>query len=325
MCTSVAWKNGDFYFGRNLDLEMDFGQRVVITPRRHRLVFRREAPMDQHYAMIGMATVMDDCALYAEALNEKGLCIAGLNFPENAFYPLREAAGKAHVAPFELPWWLLGSCATVQEARALLSKTQVVGIPFSADVPVSPLHWHIADRRESIVLECMEDGMHIHENPVGVLTNNPPYEFHRANLCQYMNLTALQAENRFAKDLELKPFGRGMGALGLPGDASPASRFVRAAFLLHNSDCEKREEQSVSHFFHLLDSVAMTRGSVMAPGDCWEHTLYSCCVNADTGDYYYKTYGNNQVTVVHMHNANLDSEGLWEFPLEMKQRLNHAN
>ena len=120
MCTSIAWENGAFYFGRNLDLETAFGQQVVITPRKHRFCFRREKPMEQHYAMIGMATVMEGCPLYAEAVNEKGLCIAGLNFPENAYYPTEEAAGKAHIAPFELPWWLLGQCATVKETRALL-------------------------------------------------------------------------------------------------------------------------------------------------------------------------------------------------------------
>ena len=325
MCTSIAWVNGSLYFGRNLDLEVPFGQEVVIMPRRHRVMFRREKTMEQHYAMIGMATVMEGCALYAEAVNEKGLCIAGLNFPKNAYYAHEEDVGKAHVASFELPWWVLGQCATVQEARALLEQTQVVSIPFSEDVPPSPLHWHIADRRESIVVECMRDGMHIHENPVSVLTNNPPFDFHLYNLSQYMNLTALRAENRFADEVELRPFGRGMGAFGLPGDASPASRFVRAAFLVLNSECEQDEESSVAQFFHLLDSVAMTKGSVLAPGDRWEHTLYSCCVNADEGVYYYKTYGNNQLTAVHLHNANLDGEGLVEFPLEMKQKIHHVN
>lgn len=325
MCTSIAWENGAFYFGRNLDLETAFGQQVVITPRKHRFCFRREKPMEQHYAMIGMATVMEGCPLYAEAVNEKGLCIAGLNFPENAYYPTEEAAGKAHIAPFELPWWLLGQCATVKEAKALLDRTEIVGIPFSDSIPVSPLHWHIADRQGSLVVECMRDGMHIHENPVGVLTNNPPFDFHLHNLRQYMNLTALQPDNRFADEVELRPFGRGMGAFGLPGDASPASRFVRAAFLTLNSECEEEEDTSVAQFFHLLDSVAMTRGSVVAPGGEWEHTLYSCCVNADEGVYYYKTYGNNQLTAVHMHNANLDGEALAVFPLEMRQHILHQN
>ena len=182
---------------------------------------------------------------------------------------------------------------------------------------------HIADKQVSIVVECMRDGMHIHEDTVGVLTNNPPFDFHMHNLCQYMNLTALWPENHLVPEVKLHPFGRGMGAIGLPGDASPASRFVRAAFLLHNSVCD--EEHRVAHFFHLLDSVAMTRGSVIAPGDKWEATLYSCCMDAEAGIYYYKTYTNNQLTAVHLHNANLDGEALVEFPLEMKQHIAYAN
>jgi len=325
VCTSIAWENGAFYFGRNLDLEVDFGQRVVITPRNFPLRFRVAKGVEHHYAMLGMATVMEGCPLYAEAMNEKGLCVAGLNFPGNACYAAVEEPARAHVASFELAWWLLGHCATVKEARALLAGTQIMGIAFSEDVPASPLHWHVADRRESIVVECTADGMRIHDNPAGVLTNSPPFDFHMHNLCQYMNLTALQAENRFTDEMELRPFGRGLGSFGLPGDASPASRFVRAAFLTHNSVCEEREEASVAHFFHLLDSVAMTRGSVMAPCGDWEHTLYSCCMNADQGVYYYKTYGNNQLTAVHLRGANLDGEALVEFPLEMKQKILHAN
>lgn len=325
MCTSIAWTNGSFYFGRNLDLEADFGQRVVVLPRKHRIVFQREDDMDQHYAMIGMATVMEESALYADAVNEKGLCIAGLNFPEYAYYSKEISEGKKQIASFELPWWLLGQCSTVREAKELLAKTQIVHIPFDDNIPVSPLHWHVADRRESIVVECMQDGMHIHHNPVGVLTNSPPFDFQMNHLKQYMNLTPLWPENRFSRQLDLHPFGRGLGSFGLPGDSSPGSRFVHASFLKLNSVCMEEDAACIAHFFHLLDAVAMTKGSVLAPGGDWEHTLYSCCVNADEGVYYYKTYGNSQLTAVHLRNANLDGEALIEYPLEMKQHILHVN
>ena len=325
MCTSIAWRNGDFYFGRNLDLEVAFGQRVVMMPRRFPLRFRHGKAVEHHHAMIGMATVMGGMPLYAEAMNEKGLCMAGLNFPGNACYAQVEETDMAQVASFELVWWVLGQCATVQEARALLQNTRVVDTTFGEGIPASPLHWHVADQRGSLVVECMADGMHMHDNPVGVLTNSPPFDFHMHNLVQYMNLTALQPENNFAQTLELRPFGRGLGGFGLPGDASPASRFVRAAFLLHNSVCAEDDMVSVAHFFHLLDSVAMTSGSVMAPCGDWEHTLYSCCMNVDEGVYYYKTYGNNQLTAVHLKNNSMDGKALVEFPLETQQQIHHAN
>lgn len=325
MCTSISWKNGDHYFGRNLDLEVAFGQQVVITPRRYPFAFRAGGTLPEHYAMIGMATVIDGYPLYAEAVNEKGLGIAGLNFPANAYYPAESDPEKNNITPFELPWWLLGQCATVQEVRTLMERTHVVGIPFSERIPLSPLHWHMADAKESIVVECMKDGMHIHSDPIGVLTNNPPFDFHLYNLSQYMNLSANLPENQFSDEVELHPFGRGFGAFGLPGDASPASRFVRAAFLKLNAECEPDEDSSVAQFMHILDAVAMTKGSVIAPCGKWEHTLYSCCVNASKGIYYYKTYGNNQLTAVHLHHAELDGRELACFPLELRQQIHHAN
>lgn len=315
MCTSLTFNSADFYFGRNLDLECEFGQRVVITPRRYPIVFRKAPDMQAHYALVGMATVIDDYPLYSEAANEKGLCIAGLNFPQNAYYPSEAADDKANISPFELPLWLLGQCASLKEARALLERTHLVRINFSEKLSLSPLHWHIADATGSIVLESTREGMKVYDNPVGVLTNNPPFGFHLTNLAQYMHLTALKAENRFHPGLELKAFGRGFGGLGLPGDASPASRFVRAAFLRWNSACAPEEMPSVAHFFHLLDSVAMTRGSVQAPNGDWEYTLYSCCVNASRGLYYYKTYENNRLTCVDLHQEDLERSDLICYPM----------
>ena len=158
MCTSIAWKTRDFYFGRNLDLECSFGERIVITPRNYPVSFRKEAALSRHYAMIGMATVIENYPLYAEAANEKGLCIAGLNFPENALYPQQAERGKYRISPFELPLWLLAQCENLQQAKALLQKTALVAIPFSEKIPLSPLHWHIADETGSIVLECTRTG-----------------------------------------------------------------------------------------------------------------------------------------------------------------------
>ncbi len=327
MCTSIALKTNDFYFGRNLDLEYGFGERVVVTPRCFPFAFRRAGEMRKHFAMIGMATVSEGYPLYAEAANEKGLCIAGLNFPNNAYYPSEEQADadKTHISPFELTAWLLGQCASVREAREILKSTQLVHIDFSEEIQLSPLHWHIADRKESIVLESTRDGMRIYDNPAGVMTNNPPFDFHLTNLRQYLNLTSAYPENRFSKEMELAPFGVGMGSMGLPGDFSPASRFVKAAFLRFNSIGDAGEEGSVSRFFHLLDAVAMPDGIVMTPRGEYERTVYSCCINADKGIFYYKTYDNNQLTAVDMHRENLTGDALREFELIGKQQILRAN
>lgn len=321
MCTSIALRTPAFFFGRNLDLEYSFGQQAVIAPRDYPFHFRREGDMPRHYAMVGMATVRQGYPLFAEGANEHGLCMAGLNFPDNAFYSPDEQPDRHHVSPFELIPWLLGQCADVKQARALLEKTQLVAIPFSDDTPLSPLHWHIADAHGELVLEVMRDGAHLYDNPVQVMTNNPPFDFHLNNLRQYMGVTGAYAENRFSDKLALTSFGNGLGGFGLPGDWSPASRFVRAAFALHNTVCEPDETSGVTQFFHILDSVAMPNGSVITREGRLEKTDYSCCYSAQTQTYYYKTYRNNRLSAVCMRHVNLDSAELMVYPLRETQDI----
>lgn len=324
MCTSLALHTPDFYFGRNLDLEYSFGQQVALAPRDYAFHFRRAMDMLRHYAIIGMATVQEGYPLFAEGANECGLCMAGLNFPGNAYYPAEaevEGTEKQLVSPFELIPWLLGQCEDVREARALLQKTQLVNIPFSEGIPVATLHWHIADREESIVLESTREGMRVYDNPVHVMTNNPPFDFHLNNLRQYMGVTSAYAENRFADSLPLTSFGNGLGGIGLPGDLSPTSRFVRAAFMLHNTRCETGEESCVGQFFHLLDSVAMPRGSVKTREGLYEITDYSCCYSTKTQTYYYKTYRNNRITAVKMSEKAMAGEKLLVYPLRDAQDI----
>ena len=121
MCTAICYRSNSSYFGRNLDLDRGYGEGVVITPRNYEIKMRYEKSIRSHYAMIGMATVVNDYPLYYEATNEKGLSIAGLNFPGNAVYH-HFAEGKDNVAPFEFILWILAQCACVNEARALLDK-----------------------------------------------------------------------------------------------------------------------------------------------------------------------------------------------------------
>lgn len=350
MCTSLTLKTDDFYVGRNLDLEYAFGERVILTPRAYLFPFRRKPAHRARYAMLGMGNVTDGYPLYAEAVNEKGLYIAGLNFPGNAWYePLVDeiqtlsGSQKAdrqkawdEISPFELIPWILSQCETMEQVRNLLKRLRLVKIHFKKELPLTPLHWHIADRNQSIVLEAMRDGLHVYDNPVGVLTNNPPFPFQLMNLNQYLNLTANYPESRFGKtggqnsseqqtEWQLRPFGQGMGAIGLPGDYSPASRFAKIAFGRTNSAPKKGEAASIAQFFHLLDSVAMPEGSVITPEGKYDKTTYSCCINADKGIYYYKTYENSQVTAVRMHGENLDGETLKEFPLVQELQIRYVN
>ncbi|MCI8834825.1 MAG: choloylglycine hydrolase family protein [Ruminococcus sp.] len=325
MCTSIAMTTQDFYFGRTMDLNYELNTNVVITPRNFPFPFRKTKPMNEHFALLGMAAIAEGFPLYAEAVNEKGLCIAGLNFPDQAFYPEEESSDKTNISPFELPQWILGQCATVAEAEQLLSNTHLINLPFSRQLPLSPLHWHIADRERSLAVESTRDGFFVHENPAGVLTNNPAFPFQMTNLCQYMNLISGCPKNCFSDLSGIQPFGQGLGSFGLPGDFSPASRFVRASYLKLNSICMPDEESSVSQFFHLLGSVAVPRGSVITSEENCSITTYSSCINASKGIYYYRTYSNQQLTAIDMRKESLDAKKLKIFPLLRTQQITWMN
>lgn len=324
MCTVITYKTKDHYFGRTLDLEYSYEESVTITPRNYPLKFRKIKPMESHFAMIGMAYVVKDYPLYYEAVNEKGVAMAGLNFPGNADYKA-EAEGMDNVAPFEFIPYVLGQCENLQQVRSLLAKINLVNINFSESLPLSPLHWMISDREGSVVVESVKEGLKIYDNPVEVMTNNPPFEMQLFNLNNYMNLSPFQPENRFAKELNLKTYSNGMGALGLPGDLSSQSRFVRAAYTRLNSFSGESESESISQFFHILGSVSQQRGCVHVHDEKYEITVYASCCNTDKGIYYYKTYENSQITAVDMHRESLNESGLISYPLIQGQQIRWQN
>lgn len=324
MCTAATYKTKDFYFGRTLDYEFSYGEQITVMPRNYPIEFRYMGAMEHHYAMIGMAHVYEGYPLFYDAVNEKGLGMAGLNFVGNAHYFSPEA-DKENVAQFEFIPWILSQCATVQEAREKLEVMNLTDTPYNEKFPCASLHWIISDRRESIVVESMQDGMHIHENPVGVLTNNPPFDIQMFLLNNYMNLSPKQPEDRFAEGVDLVQYSRGMGAMGLPGDLSSASRFVKVAYTKVNSQSGEDELASVSQFFHILGSVDQQRGCCEVAEGKYEITLYTSCCNTDKGIYYYTTYDNHQISAVNMHHTDLDGKNLSCFTPVTEEQVNFQN
>ncbi len=314
MCTAATYKTKDFYFGRTLDYEFSYGDEITITPRNYEFNFRKVKKIENHYAMIGMAHVVGDYPLYYDAINEKGLGIAGLNFVGNAYYNecIEE---KDNIAQFELIPWILGQCESVKEVRELLKNINITNEPFSEKFPLAQLHWIIADKDESITVESMKDGLKVYDNPVGVLTNNPPFDKQMFELNKYMNLSPRSPKNNFSDKLDMEYYSRGMGAIGLPGDLSSQSRFIRVSFVKMNAVSENDEKSSVSQFFHILNSVDQQRGCCEVADGKYEITIYTSCCNASKGIYYYTTYNNHQITAVDMFKENLDGNSIVKYPL----------
>ena len=250
--------------------------------------------------------------------------MAGLNFVGNAVYQEVEE-GRENVAQFEFIPWILSKCASVKETREALNKMNLVGTPFSEQLPSAQLHWIIADENEAITVECMKDGMHIYDNPAGVLTNNPPFEQQMFQLNNYVGLSPKQPENRFSDKLNFNAYSRGMGALGLPGDLSSASRFAKVAFTKMNSISGTSEKESVSQFFHILGSVDQQRGCCEVADGKFEITLYTSCCNTNKGIYYYTTYENHQISAVDMFGENLNEKELIKYPLIKGEQIYWQN
>lgn len=324
MCTAVSFEKNDLYFGRNLDYEIKFGDNVVITPRNHLFQFRFAGTMREHYAMIGMAHVEEDYPLYYDCVNEKGLAMAGLNFVGNAFYG-EPKNGKFALAPHEFIPFVMGQCANLAEARELLKRLCLVNEQFNGELPVAQLHWIISDHSGSVVVESTKNGIFVYDDPLGVLTNNPEFPLQMTQINNYMGLSAKPPENRFCPNYHFKPYSRGMGAIGLPGDLSSESRFARAAFVRANSVCGDTEEECVSQVFHILTAVENPSGCCELENGAYQITQYTCCCNCDKGIYYYNYYNNHQINAVDMRRENLNSSALKVFEPQNKESINFQN
>lgn len=311
MCTAASFKNKNTYFGRTLDYEFSYGEKVTITPRNYPFEFRHLGLNNKHYAIIGMAHIHNDYPMYYDAMNEYGLGMAGLNFVGNAKYN-EVIEGKENVAQFEFISFILSTCKNVLEAKNKIKEINLVKTPYNEYYPAAKLHWILRDTNDCIVVEAMEDGIHIYDNKTGSLTNNPPFNYQLENLKNYVSLNNDEPNKSFSFNEAF--YSRGMGSVGLPGDLTSQGRFVRVVYTAHFSVASPDENSSVNQFFHILESVWQTRG-LCKINDKYEITIYASCMNLNEGIYYYKTYDNPQISAVYLKNENLNSSKIISYDL----------
>lgn len=311
MCTAASFKNKNTYFGRTLDYEFSYGEKVTITPRNYPFEFRHLGLNNNHYAIIGMAHIHNDYPMYYDAMNEYGLGMAGLNFVGNAKYN-EVIEGKENVAQFEFISFILSTCKNVLEAKNKIKEINLVKTPYNEYYPAAKLHWILRDTNDCIVVEAMEDGLHIYDNKTGALTNNPPFNYQLENLKNYVSLNNDEPNKSFSFNEAF--YSRGMGSVGLPGDLTSQGRFVRVVYTVHFSVASPDENSSVNQFFHILESAWQTRG-LCKINDKYEITIYASCMNLNEGIYYYKTYDNPQISAVYLKNENLNSSKLISYDL----------
>ncbi len=319
MCTAIKISGKKQLFGRTLDVESSYGEKIIISKRKFDFKFSAPAYSPYQYAMLGVGCVRENYPLYFDAINEKGLAIAALSFRGNAVYH-RKDSSKYNVASFEFIPWVLSGCASVAEAKELISKANITDDSFRADMPPSPLHFIISDKESSITVESLKEGIRIYENHLGVLTNNPAFDSQISNASAYMYLDSRQPKNKIAPDANLEHISRGMGAFGMPGDFSSQSRFVRALFVKNHTE-SNIEGGEISGFFHATDSVTVPYGCVLNEGGEKTYTVYTACMDMESITYYFTTYECRLIRAVNLFEKDINGEGLLSFDIKSKESI----
>ncbi len=314
MCTAVSINGERPLFGRTLDVDCSYGESVITTPRNFRFEFLHEKSEKSHLAMIGIGCVRDGVPLYFDAMNESGLSAAGLNFTLSAkYHPI--ADGLHNVASFEVIPWVLSQCRTLSEVKELLKSTNITADNFSTDLPSTPLHWIIADKTGAITLESVSSGLEIYENSFGVLTNEPPFKYHATHLSDFLQLTPNAPQNNLCREVDIVPYARGMGAMGLPGDFSSSSRFVRAFFVKSHIETSPGSDE-INRFFHVMNSVSVPFGCSKNERGQNMYTLYASCANAESLSYHFATYDNRRIRSVTLTDELINGASIAQSSLE---------
>lgn len=279
MCTAIRFN--DRYFGRTLDFERSFGEGLVVTPREKMPVLEST----NRYGMMGVGKLFGDTPLYFDGVNEWGLAAAALNFPRYAHYSPHSSEGTG-IPSAHLISHILGLCRNVGEAREMLGKIRITDRSVGGAAP-TPLHWILADGRECLTVEAVESGLMLYDNPVGVLTNAPDFSYHLTRLSDFSHLSQ---RNPAPTPNRQAPYSRGMGGIGLPGDFSSSSRFVRAAFLkkwcfgVRSSDASQ-----IGTAFSVLENLAIPSGAVMSEQNLPVITRYTALIDLAEPTYYITT------------------------------------
>lgn len=319
MCTAVSFNFSNRLFARTLDLDSSYGEEVIFTPRGFRLEFKHGAAMSEHYAILGAGKIFDGTPLYFDAFNEAGLAAAALNFPTRAAY-FAKKEGRVNVASYELIGFVLSRCANLSEAKGLLSTVNITEDAFSEDLPTTPLHWIISDKTGAVTLESTESGVKVYENPVGILTNSPEFSYHIAHLSDFLRLDSVPPENEIYPSAELSRYSGGLGAMGLPGDFSSSSRFVRAVFLKGHSLGD-----NISHAFHVMENISVPKGAVIKENGKPFFTVYTSVADMNERVYYFTTAESRRIRAVKMNDALMDTERLASFSMSEEEKIYYVN
>ncbi len=307
MCTAIRFNNR--YFGRTLDFERSFGESLVVAPREKMPLMDSK----NRYAMMGIGILQGERPMYFDGVNEWGLAAAALNFPGYAVYRSMTGIGRG-IPAGHLISHILGLCRSVSEAREMLEKVAISDEPTDGISP-TPLHWILVDGRDSIVIESVEEGLRVYDNPTGVLTNSPEFSYHMTRLQDFSSLSA--------KNPERGLYSRGLGAVGLPGDFSSSSRFVRAAYLRQKCFGERETDtkNEIYRAHSLLQSLSVPLGAVITDEGKPAFTIYSAVIDLAEPSYYLTTASSGAIHQAHLTDHLCDGRGIQSYPIYREEKF----
>lgn len=329
MCTAITLKSNDnhHFLARNYDFTPGSKLMMALAPRNFPYMNKlTKKKIPSKYAVLGMSVSDEGYFLFADGVNEKGLACSILNLPGYTSWNHQAIEGKENILPYDVTFWMVANFATVKELKAGLKNLNIVAPLDNPDALATQVHWIVSDSTgECIVIEKTKDSFRAYNNKVGVLTNSPTFDWHLINLNRYINISDKQSgEVKWGSQL-LAPCSQGFGGLGLPGDYSSPSRFVKASFLRNHVNLDFGSESGILECFHILESVAMLRGIVQDhSNDCFI-TLYTSCMCLDTKVYYYSTYNSPQIYAIDMKKENLDGNELKFYPYPNQLVIHYQN
>ncbi|MGD9647900.1 MAG: linear amide C-N hydrolase [Pirellulales bacterium] len=304
-CTGITLRprDGSIVYARTLEFALDTKSNLIVIPRGKEFVGSTptEAPglrWTSKFAVAGMNAF--DQPLFLDGLNERGLSVGLFYFPGYAGYQVAGAADiDRTLAPQELGVYLLGTCADVAEAAAATRAVVVAATMFKPMGEVPPCHYIVTDAGgNSLVIEYVAGQLRLHDNRIGVITNSPTFDWHLTNLSNYINLSPTNVPPLDLAGLRIHGFGQGTGMLGLPGDFTPPSRFVRAAAFVNSALPVDTAGEGVLQAFHILNQFDIPKGAargVEHGSPVADFTQWTSAADLTNGRYYVRTFANSRI------------------------------
>lgn len=330
-CTGIRLiaADGSVVPGRTLEFGFDLQSDVIVIPKGTAIAGSTPdgAPGLRYTTKYGMAGAnavgLPDII---DGINDQGLYVGLFYFPGYASYPAQTPENTARgMAPFEYGNWLLGNFASIEEVRANFDKAALLPVVLDAIKIAPPVHFVIHDRSgKSIVIEPVEGGLRLHENPLGVVTNSPTFDWHMTNLKNYVNLSVTNVPPIASSGVEIAQFGEGSGLRGLPGDYTPPSRFVRAAVFSQAAPQSATGREAVLQAFHILNAFDIPLGSVRekAGGDTMDYTLWTSVADLTALKWHFRTFGDQSIRSVDLTEALKGAGGKIKFiKMDAKQPI----